>query len=195
MTLLDSRIAETSAPISPVLAARWSPRSYDENIAIGDEQLTSVLEAARWTPSASNKQAWRFIVARRGSETFAKIVETLAGFNQIWAVRAGALVVAVAETAEVDGTAGHPWVQFDLGQAVAHLSIQAHKDGLFAHTMGGFDPAAISAAFGLEERLVPTTITALGHLAAADLLPEPLAERESAPRSRKGLDEIVLIND
>lgn len=197
MTLIDpaSRNASTSAPISPVMAARWSPRSYDESATIDDVQLTSVLEAARWSPSASNTQAWRFIVARRGSESFEKIVASLVGFNQVWALRAGALIVAVAEATDAEGKPLHPWVQFDLGQAVAHLSLQAHRDGLFAHTMGGFDPAAIRTSFDLAENLVPTTITALGHLAAPELLPEQLAERETAPRERKPLTEIVLVND
>lgn len=195
MTLLDnsSRLAQTSAPISPVLAARWSPRAYSEN-AVDETKLMSALEAARWSPSANNVQPWRFIVARRGSETFQKIVDTLAGFNQMWAAAAGVLVVAVAERADAEG-AERPWALYDLGQSVAHLSVQAHKDGLFVHQMAGFDPAAISAAFGLEERFAPFTVTAMGELGTPESLPEGLREREVAPRTRLGLDELLLAND
>ena len=39
-----SKIPETSAPLTPLLAARWSPRSYDKNYEISDQELLSILE-------------------------------------------------------------------------------------------------------------------------------------------------------
>jgi hypothetical protein len=40
--------AQTRVPIHPDLAARWSPRMFDGEAQLTSEQLTAVLEAARW---------------------------------------------------------------------------------------------------------------------------------------------------
>ena len=185
------RTAVTDHPVMEVLAGRWSPRAYDATAPLDEQKLSSALEAARWAPSANNVQPWRFIVARRGTAEHAAIVETLVGFNQLWAGDAGALVVAIAEDEDADGNALRT-SSYDLGQAVAHLSVQAHHDGLHVHQMAGFDRDALRAHFGLEERFRPVTVITLGDLGDAALLPDGLRERESAPRSRRPLAESVL---
>ena len=50
----------------------------------------------------------------------------------------------------------------DSGQAVAHLSVQAHHDGLVVHQMSGFDPEVVREFADLEPRFTPTTVIALG---------------------------------
>ena len=188
--LLD-RTAPTAVPVLDVLAERWSPRAYDDATPIDEAKLAAALEAARWSPSANNTQPWRFIVARRGSALHAQILDALLGFNQTWAGHAAVLVVAVAETATADGSPiTHAW--YDLGQAVAHLSVQAHHDGLVVHQMSGFDGVAVRAIVDLEPRFVPATVIALGELGDASALPQALQERETAPRVRRSLDETVI---
>ncbi|MDQ1617936.1 MAG: hypothetical protein QOE19_505, partial [Actinomycetota bacterium] len=66
-----TKTAATSAPLHPLLAERWSPRAFDTNATVTDAQMTALLEAARWSPSANNSQPWRFLVARRGTTEFA----------------------------------------------------------------------------------------------------------------------------
>jgi len=187
------RKAQTSTPIIDVLAERWSPRAYDSTIAIDERALTAALEAARWSPSASNSQPWRFIVARRGTPKFAQIEAGLMGFNAAWAGSAGALIVAIAESKDDEGKA-RPWAEYDLGQAVAHFSVQAHADGLHVHQMGGIVVEKLRAAFDLDPRFTPMSVTAVGTLASPDVLPEATREREVAPRSRRALDETVIVN-
>ena len=77
---------------------------------------------------------------------------------------------------------------------MAHLTIQAHHDGLHAHQMGGFDAQGLRDAFDIDERFVPVSVTALGTVGDPDALPEPLRERELAPRTRVALDDIVVVN-
>ncbi|MCC2592194.1 nitroreductase family protein [Tessaracoccus sp. OS52] len=195
MTQTIDRSAITSAPISEVIANRWSPRSFDTGLDVPEEKVTALLEAARWAASAGNTQPWRFIVARRGSRAHARIVENLMGFNKVWAGSAALLVVNLAERVTVEG-AEQRWAEYDLGQAVATLSLQAHKDGLHAHQMGGFEAEGLRQAFGIEERFEVVSVTAIGILAAPEALAdEVLREREVAPRSRRPLEEIVLINE
>lgn len=188
------RTAETSVPLVPLLDERWSPRSFDPTAEISDRQLDALLEAARWAPSAANTQPRRFVVGRRGTATFDTIVKALMGFNAAWAGNASALVVAVAETSTVEGEV-RQWAEYDLGQAVAHLTVQAHAEGFHTHQMAGVEWDEIVVAFGLTDNLKPVTVTAVGVVDEADKLIEALAERETAPRERLPLSELVLRRD
>lgn len=191
---MNPRTAVTSAPVLDTIASRWSPRSFDDGHALPEGALRGVFEAARWAASANNTQPWRFIITRRGSESFAKVEAALAGFNKEWAGRAAALVVNIAETVSAEGRE-QPWASYDLGQAVASYSIQARAEGLYVHQMGGFDRDGIREAFGLGEGQVPTSVSAIGLLGDVEQLSEPLREREAAPRMRLPLDDLVLVND
>lgn len=192
-TVLD-RTAPTGHDILPVLAGRWSPRAFHGEQLISQQELDAALEAARWSPSAFNAQPWRFIVGRRGTATFDTIFSTLIEFNQGWAANAGALVLAVAQVVDDNGR-GNPTAVYDLGQAVAHLSVQAHSDGLLTHQMTGFDAAAAANSFGLPDSLLPVSVIALGHLGDVEQLDEALRERELAPRVRRPLSETVLVSE
>ena len=188
---LLTRTAETDAPVLDVLADRWSPRAFAADDAIDETRLASALEAARWAPSANNIQPWRFIVARRGTEAHDRIHQALLGFNRVWAGNAAVLIIAVAETVDAEGKPLH-FAAYDLGQAVAHLSVQAHHDGLHVHQMGGFDRDAVRAAFDLDARFEPLTAIALGPIGDASDLPEALQEREAAPRVRRPLADSLI---
>ncbi|PWC06231.1 nitroreductase family protein [Mycetocola zhujimingii] len=191
-TATCDRTAITSTPIHEVLAGRWSPRSFDPAIEVPAEKITAALEAARWSASAANTQPWRFIVARRGTTEHATIVDNLMGFNREWAVSAAVLIVNIATMTTEDGTPLR-WAQYDLGQAVALLSVQAHHDGLHAHQMGGIEVDGLRAAFGIDPALEPMSVTALGALGSPEALAsDVLREREVAPRVRRPLDELVL---
>ncbi|MEA9984078.1 MULTISPECIES: nitroreductase family protein [Subtercola] len=197
MSLTDTsaRTADTSAPILDVLAERWSPRSFEPEAVIDEKVLTAALEAARWSASASNTQPWKFIVGRRGTATFDLINANLMGFNQAWSPNASVLIVNIAEVVDVDGKPRR-WGMYDLGQAVANLTVQAHNDGLHVHQMGGIEVEGLRTAFDIDERWEPVTVTALGVLAPADALAdEKTRAREVAPRERKPLAEVVPIND
>lgn len=188
------RTSETSVPLHELLDERWSPRSYDATAEIDDDVLTSLLEAARWAPSAANTQPRRFIVGRRGTPVFDEILRGLMGFNGAWAGNAAALVLAIAQTEGDDGKP-YRWAEYDLGQSIAHLTVQAHAAGLHVHQMGGIEVEQLRAAFDLPETLVPVTATAIGVVAEASALAPQLAERETLPRERKPLDELVLRRD
>lgn len=188
------RVATTSVPILDVLAERWSPRAFDPAADVTDDALDRALEAARWAPSANNSQPWRFVVARRGTRAFQRVHASLAGFNRDWADKAAVLVVSIAEVADAEGRPRR-WSHYDLGQSVAYLTAQVHHDGLHAHQMAGFDGPALREAFDLPARLEPVTVVAVGSLGDPDDLPVPLRERESAPRRRLGLDDLVLHRD
>ncbi|SER25053.1 nitroreductase family protein [Lentzea albida] len=190
--LLDSaekKNAATDVPVHPLLSARWSSRAFDPAHELGDDQLTALLEAARWAPSASNTQPWRFAVARRGTAEHGAVLGTLAGGNQVWARDASALVVVAARTTGTDGAA-QPWAVYDAGQAVAHLSVQAQAEGLAVHQMGGFDRDGLTSV--LPGDVTPLVVVAVGLRDEPTRLAESLAERETAARVRLPLDALLL---
>lgn len=186
----SSRHAVTDAPLAATLRTRWSPRAFDPTIGLSDDTVHTLLEAARWSPSASNTQPWRFAVAHRGTAGFEAIHASLLGFNQVWADSASLLIVAVAETVDPDGNP-RTWAQYDLGQSIAHLSFQARHDGLHTHQMAGFDHDKIRAALHLADVLAPVTIVAVGVPGDVSALPEKLQEREVAPRTRRPIEDVL----
>lgn len=191
MTTPHGKTATTSVPLHPLLAERWSPRGFDPGHSVSDVQVSALLEAARWAPSASNSQPWRFLVARRGEEAYGALYAALAEGNQAWAGAASALVLVAAETADGEGNP-RPWAMYDTGQAVAALVTQAQVERLSVHQMGGFDAGRLKAAFGLGAELTPAVVLAVGRADPSVTLPEPLAAREAAPRTRLPLSDLLL---
>lgn len=192
MGTVTAHPADTDAPILDVLAERWSTRVFDPTTPIDEAALASALEAARWAPSASNTQPWRFVVARRGTAAHTTIVESLMGFNQAWAADAAALLVFAA-AASLDGKP-LPWAAYDTGQAAAHFTVQAHASGLYTHQMGGFDRAAVAEAFGFGDDLAAVTVMAVGALGDIDAAPDALRERELAPRTRRPIADSLIVD-
>ena len=190
--MTSQKIAVTSVPVHPLLAQRWSPRGLDAGHELDERSVRALLEAARWAPSANNSQPWRFLVARRGEDAFARLLHVLAPGNRSWAHAASALVLVAAQTADDTGRP-RPWALFDTGQAVAALSVQAEADGLSVHQMGGFDADAARHEFGLDAELTPLVVLAVGRHDPHAELPDPLAARERAPRSREPLEALLLV--
>ena len=188
---MTSKTAVTSAPILPVLAERWSPRSYDSNYELADQDLLSILEAARWAASANNVQPWRFSVAKRGTKLFGTIAENLGGFNAAWSPNAAAYVVVSAFNNDNVKEHGST-TQFDAGLATAQLVIQAQALGIHAHVMGGIEHVALQSALDYPKNLDVLVVVTLGKLAPADNLDPTARDRELATRTRLELDEIVL---
>ena len=188
---VDSLKQAPVASMLPVLATRWSPRSFkDEPVSAAD--LKTILEAARWSASSSNEQPWRYFVGVKGTETWDKILACLVPFNQLWAKNAGVLLLAVAQAKTAKGSPNH-YALYDLGQATATAILQAHALGLVSHSMGGFNNDAARATFGLSEDFALGAVVAIGYQDEPAALPnDTLLEREVAPRTRKPLSEIAL---
>jgi nitroreductase len=176
--------------INPQFTDRWSPRSFTGE-ALSHEQVLTLLEAARWAPSASNLQPWRFVYALRGTAHWDGIFQALVPFNQRWAHSAGALIVVASAT--TSASAGkteakpNPWHAFDAGAAWAQLGLQAVHSGLAAHAAGGFDSEKLRVAIELPEDFAIHAVVMVGKRGPREALPEDLAARE-VPSGRDALD-------
>ncbi len=194
MTTVATRTAGTAVELHPLLAERWSPRAFDRE-PVSDADVTALLEAARWAPSANNYQPWRFLVGRAGVDgsdaTYKGLFDALAEFNQVWASAAPVLIAAIVEVEHEDGSA-REIAPYELGLAVAQLTVEASARGLHAHQMGGFDAGQIAVEFGVPAQYRAVVVLAVGRLGDPAALPAWAAERESAPRERKPLSDIAF---
>ncbi len=183
------RRAQTSVPIHPDIAARWSPRAFDAGAVLSTEDVTAVLEAARWAATWGHRQPVRFIVGLRGDETFTKLAELLRRGNS-YAKAAGALMLVCTDEGEDERTARYAAV--DAGAAIAQLTIEAVSRGLIAHPMAGFNADGSLEAFGIPAGVRPVAVVALGSLGDYDAVPPEILERDAQGRGRLPLDEIAF---
>jgi nitroreductase len=178
--------------VLPAIHERWSARSFDGR-EVSEATLKKVFEAARWTASSFNEQPWRFVVGRRGSETYRKIYESLAAANQTWAHRAPVLMVGVAATRQGKTGTANRFALYDLGAASSYLTLEAATLGLTTHQMGGFDQEAVRKALGIPAEYAVGAVIALGYQGEPAVLGDvTMIERETTARTRKPLDEIVF---
>lgn len=160
--------------IHPLLAARFSPYAFDPAAAVDDETLSLLLEAARWAPSAGNSQPWGFRPVRPGEPAYDRVVPHLARSSARWALDAGLLIVTLARRwVEEPGIAYSEFADYDLGQAVAHLTVQAQVAGLGVHQFRAFDLDGLTAELRPGPGWEIVSMLAVGR--AAD---EPGAARE-----------------
>lgn len=163
--------------ISPLLRNRWSPRVFDPHHTVADGDVRLLLEAARWAPSARNEQPWRFLVGRRGDGIRSRIDPFVAGHSD-WALDASLFVVNIYQA----------WLPaldlplYDLGGAVAHMSIQGEALGLHARQFAMFDRTGLSRELRISAPHAAVTITAFG------VVPAGVRPGE---RSRKGVDALL----
>jgi nitroreductase len=186
---VTNRLADTSVPIHPHLAARWSPRAFDGDAELTSADLTALLEAARWSATWGNRQPVRFLVGFRGDETFFGLAGTLKRGNA-YATAAGALILVCADEGPDEKTSLYSAV--DAGAAIANLTVEAVSRGLVTHPMAGFDPDAARETFAIPDGVRPLAVVAVGTLGDYAAAPPEIVERDSLPRQRLPLGEVAF---
>lgn len=173
----------------PVLRQRWSPREFDVEHEVADSQVDVLLEAARWAPSAGNSQPWAFHATRRHAPGWADLVDCLAGSSRPWATQASLLMVNISHVrTECTEWEYGEFATYDLGQAVAHMTIQAHAMGMSCRQFRAFDKEALTATLAAPAHWEIMTVTAIGKAthqtptgpAQRLAYPEPPAARTAA---------------
>jgi nitroreductase len=184
---MNDRKAETSIPIDALLARRWSPRAFDTHRAVSREQLTALLEAARWAPSCNGDEPWRYLVWDRERDTagWRQAFDCLSDNNKKWCVNVPLLMLSCAGS--TFGQSGKPnrYAQHDTGMADVSIALQAVTLGLVAHQMAGYDAARAREAFEIPAEYTPLAMIAVGYQASPDILDEETRRKELRPRSRQ----------
>ena len=188
--LAQIKIADTEFPVHSLIKTRWSPRAYDSR-PVEPDKLKRIFEAARWAPSSSNQQPWYFLVGFKGDDVYAKIFGTLVEFNQLWAGNAPILSLAIAKTTNSRGGINTTYA-YDLGQAMAMLSIQSTHEGVFVHQMGGIDVAEVERILEIPAEYKVLTAFTLGYINEKTVLHPNLQKLEFSPRTRRPAGESVF---
>jgi len=183
--------APDGAGVEHLIRRRWSPRAFADKDVSADD-LKKLFEAARWAASSFNEQPWRFLVGRRGDETYKKIFGALVEFNQSWAKSAPVLVLSVAKKTFSANGQPNRYGLHDTGAATTLLSLQATANGLHTHSMAGFDAEQARASFAIPSDYDIGAVTALGYFGDPESLPDQMQKTEVAPRQRKLLEEFVF---
>ncbi|WP_203236615.1 nitroreductase family protein [Nocardia panacis] len=184
-------VCQTSsrAELHPALARRFSPVRFDPSVVVDSGQVDTLLDAARRAPSAGNSQPWMFVVGLRGDEVHSRIVPHLARSSARWAPAAALLVINLAQVrvADMPDWEYSEFAHYDLGQAVAHMTVQGLAIGLDAHQFRAFDREAVAAEFAVPSHWEVTSMTAFG---VADHLPGELPSPGTS-RDRHDIERIT----
>jgi len=186
------KIAPTDHPIHALISDRWSPYGFTDR-KVAPEDLRSLFEAARWAPSCYNEQPWRFIVATSDDAPgFARLLSCLVDANQAWARHAPVLALGVARRTFTRNDRVNRHALYDLGQAVANLSVEATERGLAVHQMGGILPERARELYLVPDEFEIVTGIAIGHAGAGTDLPDDYRQRDATPRVRSSLESFVF---
>lgn len=187
-----SKRANPDHPIQEAIAARWSPYGYAAD-EVSEDDLRSLLEAARWAASAFNEQPWNYIVARKtDGDIYEQVLSCLVEANQAWAKAASVLMLTVLSERYVRNGKPNDGALHDLGQASANLSIEAAARGISVHQMAGILPDRARELFHIPEGFRAVTGLAIGYAADPQDLSEELRQRDTSLRSRKPLADFVF---
>ena len=189
----DVKNATPDHQILDLIATRYSPYVFEPK-SVEREKLLSCLEAARWAASSYNEQPWSFLIAERDDEqAFAQMLDCLLEANQVWAKEAGALLITVAAETFSRNNKPNRVCDHDIGLALGNLTVQATSLGLHVHQMAGINLSKTKQVYGIPDAHHPLTAVAIGYAGQPSGAPnDPLAERDSTPRERKPLNEIVF---
>lgn len=163
---------------------------------VSHEDLTYILEAARWAPSAGNSQPWRFIIIRK-SENIHKVWETTTGIEfpvssrksvhvtpQNFIKKAPALIVVCTDKRAYQGKQSSIHANLyciqDSANATMNLLLAVTDRGLGACWVGMFREEALKDVLNLPPRIKPVAVIPLGH-----------TKSKEKPRPRKSLEELV----
>jgi nitroreductase len=180
------------------MRSRWSPSIFDADHRLAAEEIGALLTAAQWAPSSGNTQPWRFFVAERGSPGHEALRPHLSRGNSGWVPRASVVILAATQFEPGPDEADDPRAfkgldvnLYALGQAAAHLTLEAQARGLWAHQFGGFDKPATAAALGVPASWRIVAGIAVGVRGNPADVPERDQEREHRERRRRPLTEIA----
>jgi len=154
---------------------RRSIRKYQQRV-VEKEKLMKVLEAARLSPSAMNRQPYAFVVTA-DHETIHKISSAC---NQKWDTPIIIVVCAFPEEAWVRDDGEEYW-KADAAVAMTHISLQACSEGLGTCWIVAFIEEKIKEILGIKPEASVVAMTPLGYP----------AEKKGSIANRKSIDELV----
>ena len=130
---------------------RRSVRRYKEK-PFPMEELTLLVEAARWAPSAGNSQPWEFVLINDE-----KTVRALKSVSPGWLKPAPALIVmCINKKRKTD------WSLIDVGAAMQNILLYAHSRDYGCCPIGSFVVDTVKELLELPQHLEPVLFITVG---------------------------------
>jgi nitroreductase len=182
----EVQMSTTDPPINKLIKNRHSPLAFDDT-PLDEADIDALFEAARWAPSSQNAQPWRFVVAPKNTNplSYRDICGGLVPGNQVWAMRAPVLAVAITSRQFPYNGDDNPHAHYDLGAAVAMLTIEATARGIHVHQMAGIHRDKLREMLQVPENHDVVVVLAIGYEGDPEELPQSLQDRSSKPRTRR----------
>jgi nitroreductase len=156
------------------IKGRRSIRQFTDE-PVEKETLEKLLDAARWAPTASNQQRWRFVVV-----TSPLIKELILKFAPGIFVMPAAFIVICAEKAPD----ANPWAEVtylaDCAIAAQDIMLAAHEMGIGSCVAISYAKVAIIEILNIPAGVEPLLIITLGYPAEAPEPPPRLALNQIA---------------
>ena len=162
--------------VSTAISQRSSVRAYKAT-DIEEDKLKKILEAARLSPSASNRQDWKFIMVRN-KETKKKLAK--ATFGQSFIGEAPVVLVACGTDSKAVMGCGQPTHTVDVSIACAFMILQAYELGLGTCWIGAFNEGETKKILNIPEHVRVVAVIPLGY-----------PNQPPSQKFRKSLNEIL----
>lgn len=180
--------------LSALIQSRRSCREYRPD-PVPRAALAKMLEAARWAPSACNRQPWRFaVVSRKETREAIMAKGLLPGLSAHWVAEAPVLIVMglcrallTHRVAPLLSGVDYPWL--DLGIAGEHLVLQATELGLGTCWIGWIRPRIIRQLVGWPRAIRPAIVFTVGWPRAAS--GQPGASDETRRTDRLSISDLA----
>jgi len=144
-------------------------------------------------PSSMNEQPLSFVVApQQNEENFQCLLACLLEFNVRWARNAPVLLLSIARLTFASNGAINRHALHDVGQAMAHLTLQANASRLAVCQMAGFDIQRARETYSIPEDHEPVTVAAIGYPGDPSTLSERLRQKQLTPQKRNRLEDFVF---
>ena len=159
------------------LRTRRSIRSYQEK-DVPDNVIEELLDIARWAPSATNNQPWRFVVVKdkeRKARLRGGLRDAVVSFNK-HILEAPVVIVAWYEPSLM-------LKRFhisDVSNAITYFLLAAHAQGLGTCWIGWFSEDRVKPVLNLPKKAKVVALITLGY-------PKEIPE----PKERKSVTEIA----
>jgi len=155
---------------------RTSIRSY-KNVDIEEDKIRKMLEAARQSPSARNRQLWKFIVVK-DPKTRKKLAEAANG--QAFVSDAPVVIVACGTETDYIMSCGQYAYIIDVSIACAYMLLEAYELGVGSCWLGSFKEAEVKKVLNIPK-----------HVRVVAMIPFGYPDSPTVKKHRKDLGEIV----
>ncbi len=166
--------------VATAISQRRSIRAFKE-MEVEEDKIIKVLEAARLSPSASNRQEWKFIIIKN-QETKKRLAK--AAFDQTFIAEAPVVLVACGTETNTVMLCGQPTYTVDVSIAFSFMILQAYELGLGTCWIGAFMEDEVKRILNIPESVRVVAMTPLGY-----------PGESPPPRFRKSLEQIVCFEE